>query len=90
MLSNDYLRLLVHLEYEHSQCLVGLVLAPATQDPPELLPVDSVISLLQVDEGSILPPLLALPGVDLGHQFTNVCGGRGALFEAGLVDPGLQ
>ena len=65
MLANDDLRLLVHLDYEHSQCPVGLVLAPAAQDPPELLPVDRVVGLLHVDEGCVLPPLLPLPGVDL-------------------------
>ena len=90
MLTNDYLRLLVHLDYEHSQCPVGLILASTAQDPPELLPVDCVVSLLQVNEGSVLPPLLPLPGVDLGHQPAYVCRGGGTLFKTGLIDPGLQ
>ena len=66
VVTNDDLRLLVHLDDEEGQGLVVLVLAPAEEDPPELLPVDGVISLLEVDEGCIVPPLLALPRVDLG------------------------
>ena len=66
MVANDDLRLLVHLDDEQRQGLVTLILAPVEEDPPELLPVDGVISLLEVDEGCIVPPLLALPRVDLG------------------------
>ena len=66
MVANDDLRLLVHLDDEEGQGLVTLVLAPAEQDPPELLPVDGIICLLKVNEGCIVPPLLALPRVDLG------------------------
>ena len=90
MLPNDDLRLLVHLDYDHSQGPVGLILAPPAQDPPELLSVHRVVRLLKVDEGCILPPLLPLPRVDLGHQPANVRGSGGTLFETGLVDPGLQ
>ena len=66
MVANDDPRLLVHLDDEEGQGLVVLILAPAEEDPPELLPVDGVISLLEVDEGCIIPPLLALTRVDLG------------------------
>ena len=54
MLPNDHLGLLVHLDYEQSQGPVGLILAPAAQDPPELLPVHRVLRLLQVDEGGVV------------------------------------
>ena len=66
MAADDNPRLLVHLDDEEGQGLVALALAPAQEDPPELLPVDGVICLLEVDEGRICAPLLALPGVDLG------------------------
>ena len=66
MLANDDSRLLVHLDDEQGQGLVVLILAPAEEDPPELLPVDGVVGLLEVDKGCIVPPLLALPRVDLG------------------------
>ena len=66
MVANDDLRLLVHLDDEEGQGLVMLILAPAKEDPPELLPVDGVIRLLEVDEGCIVTSLLALPRVDLG------------------------
>ena len=60
MFSNENLRLLVHLNDEQGQGLVLLVLASLSQDTPELLPVNSVISLLEVDKGRVVPPLLAL------------------------------
>ena len=66
MIANDDSRLLVHLDDEECQGLVVLIFAPAQEDPPELLPVDGVVSLLEVDEGCIVPPLLALPRVELG------------------------
>ena len=56
----------VHLDDEEGQGLVALILAPAQKDLPELFSVDGVIRLLEVDEGRICSPLLALPGVDLG------------------------
>ena len=59
-------RLLVNLDDEEGQGLVVLVLAPAKKDPPELLSVDGVIRLLEVDEGCVVSPLLALPRVNLG------------------------
>ena len=68
MLSNDDLRLLVHLDDEQGQGLVALILAPAQEDTPELFPVDGVVGLLEVDESRIAPPLLALPRVDLGQE----------------------
>ena len=49
MIANDNLRLLVHLDDEEGQGLVALVFAPAEEDPPELLAVDSVICFLQVN-----------------------------------------
>jgi hypothetical protein len=64
--TDDDPRLLVHLDDEEGQGLVGLVLAPAQKDPPELLSVYCVIGLLEVDEGCISAPPLALPWVDLG------------------------
>ena len=66
MASDDDPRLLVHLDDEESQGLVALILASAQKDTPELFSVDGVISLLEVDEGCVCAPLLALPGVDLG------------------------
>ena len=90
VLPDDHLGLLVHLDYEHSQCPVGLVQEPAAQDPPELLPVDRVVGLLQVNEDRVLSPFLSLSRVDLSHQPADVCRGGGALLETGLVDPGLQ
>ena len=68
MLPNDDLRLLVHLDDEEGQGLVLLVLASLSQDAPELLPIDSIVSLLEVDEGCVVPPLLTLPRVDLGQE----------------------
>ena len=52
--------------------------------------VDGVISLLQVDEGRVVPPLLALSRVNLGEQPGYVGGSGGALLEAGLIDPSLK
>ena len=66
MVANEDPRLLVHLDDEEGQGLVTLVLAPAEKDPPELLPIDGVIGLLEVDEGCIVTPFLALTRVDLG------------------------
>ena len=66
MTADDNPRLLVHLDDEERQGLVALAFAPAQEDPPELLSVNGVICLLEVDEGCICAPLLALPGVDLG------------------------
>ena len=66
MVADDDPRLLVHLDDEKGQGLVALIFAPTQEDPPELLPVDGVVGLLEVDEGCIVPPLLALPRVDLG------------------------
>ena len=68
VVADDDPRLLVHLDDEEGQGLITLVLAPAEEDPPELLQVDGVISLLEVDEGRIVPPFLALTRVDLGQQ----------------------
>ena len=90
MLGLSIQRLLVHLDYEQSQCPVGLVLESAAHDPPELLPVYCVIRLLYVSKGSVLPPLLSHAEVDLGHQPANMVRGGGALLEAGLVDPCVQ
>jgi hypothetical protein len=64
--ADDDPRLLVHLDDEEGQGLVALTLAPAQKDPPELLSVDGVVRLLEVDEGCIGAPPLALPWVDLG------------------------
>ena len=66
MVANDDPRLLVHLDDEQGQGLVVLILAPAEKDPPEFLSIDRVIGLLEVDEGSIVTPFLALTRVDLG------------------------
>ena len=66
MTADDNLRLLVHFDDEEGHGLVALALAPAQEDPPELLSVDGVIGLLEVDEGCISAPNLALPWVDLG------------------------
>ena len=66
MVADDDPRLLVHLDDEEGQGLVALILAPAQEDLPELLSVDGVICLLEVNEGCICAPPLALPGVDLG------------------------
>ena len=82
MFSNDDLRLLIHLDDEEGQGFVALVAAPPQKDTPELLPVDGVICLLEVDEGCIVPPLLALPRVDLSEESRYVGGRRGALLEA--------
>ena len=90
MLADDDPRLLVHLDDEQGQGLVLLILAPAGQDTPELLPVDGVIGLLEVNEGRVVPPLLALPRVDLGQEPGNMSGGGGVLLEARLVDPRLK
>ena len=90
MLPDDYLGLLVHLDDEQGQGLVTLVSVSATQDPPELLSVDRVIGLLEVDEGRVVPPLLALPRVDLREEPRYVGGRLDALLEARLVDPGLK
>ena len=65
MLPNDNLRLLVHLNDEQGQGLIFCVFAAAAKDPPKLLPVDSIVGLLQVDEGCVFPSFLALPRVDL-------------------------
>ena len=68
MVADDDLRLLVHLNDQKGQGLVALILAPAEEDPPELLSVDGVIRLLEVDEGCIVTSLLALTRVDLGQE----------------------
>ena len=89
MLSNDDLRLLVHLDDEQGQLLVPFVFASAAKDPPQFLSADSVISLLQINEGCELSSLLALPWVDLSEESGYVCSCGGALFEACLVYPRL-
>ena len=66
MAADDDPRLLVHLDDEEGQGLVALILAPAQKDLPELFSVYGVISLLEVNEGRVVAPPLALPGVDLG------------------------
>ena len=90
MLPDDDLRLLVHLDDEQGQGLVALAAAPAQEDTPELLPVHGVVGFLEVDEGRVAPPLLALPRVDLGQEPGNMGGRRGVLLEACLVDPCLE
>ena len=72
MLPDDYLGLLVHLDDQQGQGLIALIPASATQDPPELLSVNSVVCFLEVDEGRVVPPFLALPRVDLGKEPRNV------------------
>ena len=89
MLSNEDLRLLIHLDDEQGQGLVLLLLAPTEQDFPELLSVDGVIGFLKVNECRVVPSLLPLPRVDLREKSGNVSSCRGALFKPGLVDPGL-
>ena len=89
MLPNDDLRLLVHLDDEEGQGLVLLILASFCKDTPELLPVDGVVGLLEVNEGRIVPPLLALPRVDLGQEPGNMSRCGSVLLEARLVDPRL-
>ena len=59
---DDYLRLLVHLDDDEGQGLVVLILAPTKEDSPEFLSVDGVICFLEVDEGCVVTPLLALLG----------------------------
>ena len=66
MAADDDPRLLVHLDDEEGQGLVALILAPAQKDPPELFSVNGVICLLEVNEGRVVAPLLALPGGELG------------------------
>ena len=66
MIADDDLRLLVHLYDEEGQNLVTLIFAPTQENPPELIPVDGIVSLLEVDEGCKVSPLLALTRVDLG------------------------
>ena len=90
MLPNNDLRLLVHLDDEEGQGLFLLVLASFCKDTPELLPVDGVVGLLEVNEGRIIPPLLALPRVNLGQESGDMSGCRGVLLEARLVDPRLE
>ena len=90
MRADDDPRLLVHLDDEQGQGLVLLILTPAGQDTPELLPIDGVVGLLEVDEGRVVPPLLALPRGDLGEEPGNISGRRGVLLEACLVDPRLE
>ena len=55
------------------------------EDIPQLLPVHRVVCLLQVDEGGVLPPLLASARVHLLDEPGDVGGCRGGLFEARLV-----
>ena len=88
--ADDDLGLLVHLDDEHGQGLVGLVPASPVQDPPQLLPVDSVVSLLQDNEGHVLSCLSPLTRVDLLHQPGDVGRGGGVLLETSLVDPHLK
>ena len=90
MLTDDHLRLLVHLNDEQSQRVIGLVPAPAPQYPPELLSVDGVVGLLEVDEGGVVPLLPTLSGVDLSEELGYVGGRGGALLEARLVHLGVQ
>ena len=85
MPTNNDLGLLVHLDDEHGQGLVGLVSTSPVQDPPQLLPVDRVVGLLQVNEGRILSSLSPLTRVDLLHQSGGVGRGGGALLEPSLV-----
>ena len=80
---------MVHFDDEQSQSLVLLTLAPLEQDFPELLPIYGVVGLLEVDEGRVVPSPLSLPRVDLREKSGDVRSRRGALFEPGLVDPGL-
>ena len=90
MLADDDPRLLVHLDDEQGQGLVLLILTPAGQNTPELLSIDGVVGLLEVDEGRVVPPLLALPRVNLGQDPGDMSGCRGVLLEARLVDPRLE
>ena len=90
MLSNDNLRLLVHLDDKKGQGLVLLVLASLSQDTPELLSIDGVVGLLEVNEGRVVPPLLALTRVDLGQEPGNMSRCGGVLLEACLIDPRLK
>ena len=90
MLADDDLRLLVHLDDEKVQGLVLLVLESFSKDTPELLPVDGVVGLLEVNEGRVVPPLLALPRVDLGQEPGNMSRCGGVLLEACLIDPRLK
>ena len=55
-----------------------------------LLSAHYVVDFLEVDEGRVVPPLLALPRVDLSKEPRNVSCCRGALLETRLVDPGLE
>jgi hypothetical protein len=89
MLADDDLRLLVHLDDVEGQGLVLLALASFCKDTPELLPVYGVVGLLEVDEGRVAPPLLALPRVDLGQELGDMGGCGGVLLEARLVNPRL-
>ena len=49
MVANDDLRLLEHIDDDEGQGLVALIPEPAEEDPPELLPVDGVVCLLEVN-----------------------------------------
>ena len=89
MPADDDLRLLVHLDDEHGQGLVGLVSTSPVQDHPQLLPVDRVVGLLQVNEGRVLSSLSPLTRVDLLHQSGGVGRGGGAVLETSLVYPRL-
>ena len=51
MISNEDLRLQVHLDDEEGQGLVVLIIAPTEEDPPMLFSVDGVIRLLEAGEG---------------------------------------
>ena len=90
MAADDDPRLLVHLDDEEGQGLVLLVLASLSQGTPELLPIDRVVGLLEVDEGCVVPPLLALPRVDLGQEPGNMSRCGGVLLKARLIDPRLK
>ena len=90
MLANDDLRLLVHLDDEQGQGLVLLVLASTGQDTTELHSFDGDVGLLEIDEGRVVPSLLALPRVDLGQEPGNMSRCGGVLLEASLVDPRLE
>ena len=74
MLPDEDLGLLVHFDDEKGQSLVLLILAPLEQDFPELLPIYGVVGLLEVDEGRVVPPLLALTRVDLREESRDVGG----------------
>jgi hypothetical protein len=72
MLPNNHLRLLVHLDDKQGKGLITLVSASISQHSPELLSAERVVGLLEVDEGRVVPPLLALPKLDLSEEPRNL------------------